>query len=231
MNSLIKFLFNIKASDLEKVSDKDDYIKLFKGRSIHSNKKHFMAYEKAWDARKFEIDNYWKRATYFWALQVISLTGYVSVLTSDYYNKIPVKNPEILFCIINIGYITSISWVLINIGSKFWQRHWEKQIDMLEDKITGPLYKTIYAYKTLRTFSVSKINEIISAYFVIIWIILGYKYFEDHLTLNNCNHEIAWIELMAFVISVFFTVAMFYGYGRGNFGSSDFAFYKRKVFK
>jgi len=32
--------------------------------------------EKILDIRKFEIDLYWKRATYFWAFIAASLTGY-----------------------------------------------------------------------------------------------------------------------------------------------------------
>ena len=83
-------------------------------------------------------------------------------MNSDSYNASPPKNPSILYCAISFGFITALAWSLINVGSKFWQRHWEKHLDMLEDKITGPLYKTVYAYKTTKTFSVSKINSIIS---------------------------------------------------------------------
>lgn len=231
MERITKFFYYNKPSDLEKLEDKDEYLNEFKGKSIDSDEKHFKAYEKAWDARKFEIENYWKRTTYFWAFQIISFTGYLAVLNSAFYNLEPVKNPEVLFCIITIGYLTSTSWALINIGSKFWQRHWEKHIDMLEDGVTGPLYKTIYAHKTTRTFSVSKINEMISRYFVLIWILLGLKYFIDHLTLWNSTNNIAWVESIAFVISMSFTFGMFNGYGRGNFGASGFGYFKRKVFK
>lgn len=231
MKRILKFFHNDKPSGLEKVADKDEYFSLFKGKTINADEKHHKAYEKAWDARKFEIDNYWKRTTYFWAFQIISFTGYLGVLNSASYNSVPVKNPEVLFCIITVGYLTAISWALINIGSKFWQRHWEKHIDMLEDEVTGPLYKTLYAHKTNRTFSVSKINEMISRYFVIIWTLLGLKYFIDHLTICGDIHDFAWIEFIAFLSAIIFTYGMFNGYGRGNFGTSDFKYFKRKVFK
>ena len=45
--------------------------------------------------RKFEIDNYWKRTTYFWAFQITSFTAYLAVLNSSFYNSTPSKNPEI----------------------------------------------------------------------------------------------------------------------------------------
>ncbi|MGH8568044.1 MAG: hypothetical protein ACREXU_08475, partial [Gammaproteobacteria bacterium] len=65
----------------------------------------------------------------------------------------------------------------VNRGSKFWQENWENHVDLLEDQIMGPLYKTVvsravqnasaqstsYEYRDLLTapadFSVSKINH------------------------------------------------------------------------
>jgi hypothetical protein len=38
------------------------------------------AYEKAWDSKKFEIENYWKRAAYFWAFQVASFAVILQLL-------------------------------------------------------------------------------------------------------------------------------------------------------
>lgn len=231
IKSIIKFFHNRKSSGLTKIADEEEFFKRFDDVSLDTNNKIAKAYEKAWDARKFEIDNYWKRTTYFWAFQITSFTAYLAILNSNSYTSVPSKNPEILFCVISIGFITAMSWSLINIGSKFWQRHWEKYIDILEDKITGPLYKTIYAHKTTRTFSVSKLNEMISRFFVVIWLILGLKYFQSHLTFRGSCTDIAWIEIIILTVTISFTYAMFEGYGRGNFGASDFEYYSRKVFK
>ncbi|MBV5304022.1 MAG: hypothetical protein JZU70_07475 [Chlorobium sp.] len=38
------------------------------------------ALKHALDIRKFEIELYWKRATYFWALIVVAFTGYFAIL-------------------------------------------------------------------------------------------------------------------------------------------------------
>ena len=100
---------------------------------------------------------------------------------------------------------------------------------MLEDKITGPLYKTVFAYKSTRTFSVSKLNALISRFFILIWLILGVRYCITHLTFEKGNF--AWIESSIIFITLYFTCAMFFGYGRGRFSSSDFNFYERIVFK
>jgi hypothetical protein len=88
---------------------------------------------------------------------------------------------------------------------------------MLEDENTGPLYKTIYAYKSTRTFSVSKINEIISRFFTMIWFILAIKYVVDNIRLEG---DIAYVEILITIVLIYFTLAMFKGYGRGNFGST-----------
>ena len=89
-----------------------------------------------------------------------------------------------------LGLVFSFAWVLVNRGSKFWQENWEKHVDMLEDKITGPLYKTVLS-RNLKTknedflshylsgaseISVSKINQIVSVYiFALWWVLLIYS--------------------------------------------------------
>ncbi len=180
------------------------------------------SYEKAWQAKNFEIDNYWKRANYFWAFQVASFAGYFSVLGS----KASIENPEVIFFIVCIGIITSLAWVFINNGSKTWQRHWEMHVDMLEDEITGPLYKIVTAPKT---YSVSKINDIVSRFFATIWILLSIKYFEDHITFYYSKFEnINWKILGCSLLTLYFICSMIYGYGRGRFGERKVQFYKRK---
>lgn len=63
----------------------------------------------------------------------------------------------ILLILISLGLIFSVAWTLAISGSKHWQENWEKHIDILEDYITGPLYKTIYYSKLF--YSVSKVNK------------------------------------------------------------------------
>lgn len=228
INNLIDFVYLKKDkgyTDLTEETYKTD----FKVESDTSIVK--AAYEKAWASKNFEIDNYWKRATYFWAFQVASFTAYMAFLSSNYYQNNP-ANRQLLFFIVCIGVITSLAWVLINIGSKFWQRNWEKHVDMLEDKITGPLYKTVYMYKNEVTFSVSKINEIVSRFFVFIWVMLGFKYVSDNIIFQGTWRDIAIYEITAIFFTLYFVVAMFYGHGRGRFGANkNFDFKRRVVFK
>lgn len=116
------------------------------------NKKNKKAYKVASDIRKFEIELYWKRTGYFWAFISVIYTAYYYVLKEIYckhHGKIP------LVVLSFLGLFFSVSWLLANKASKHWQENWEAHMDLLEDDITGPLYKTYLAEKS---FSVSKIN-------------------------------------------------------------------------
>lgn len=179
-------------------------------------------YKKAWEAKNFEIEHYWKRANYFWAFQVASFAGYFTFISSKGYEK----NPQVLYFIICIGFITCLAWVFTNKGSKTWQRHWEIHVDMLENDITGPLYKIVTAPKT---YSVSKINEIVSRFINIIWIILAFKYFQDNITIKfNTISDIDLLIWFSTLSVIYFVSAMIFGYGRGRFGERKVKFYKRK---
>ena len=83
-----------------------------------------------------------------------------------------------------IGLLFSFGWYLVNRGSKYWQTNWETHVDMLENDVIGPLFKTWRNTKKSSfwhitkeyPFSVSKINQILSAVVFLIWLYLvGYS--------------------------------------------------------
>lgn len=213
------FAYRPDEAQLEDISEKQ-YLNIFvKGRTKEEIEK---SYQKAWEAKNFEIENYWKRANYFWAFQVASFAGYFAVLGSDAYSS----SPQVLYFVICIGFVTAFAWTFINKGSKTWQRHWEIHVDMLENEITGPLYKII---TTQKTFSVSKINEIVSRFIIAIWLVIGTKYFSDHLTFKWSGiKNIDVLVLLSSVATIYFIVAMYFGYGRGRFGNRKVKLYGRK---
>lgn len=139
------------------------------------------ALEHALDIRKFEIGLYWQRATYFWALIAVAFAGYFAVLTAEHMSDADKGfNAFVIAC---LGLIFSLSWFLANRGSKYWQENWENHVDMLEDGITGPLYKTILhrpkntnlisrAIEGPAPFSVSQINQWVSLFTLLIWLCL-----------------------------------------------------------
>lgn len=130
------------------------------------------------DIRKFEIELYWKRATYFWGFIAAAFAGYA--LT---YKNGAEHEPWLTLIFSAVGLIFSFSWYLVNRGSKFWQQNWERHVDLLEDMTLGPLYKIVAEpFNKNRNFltapgqfSVSKINQMLSVFVSLIWFILYIK--------------------------------------------------------
>lgn len=152
----------------------EEYAEAFKDKEA-------AALEHALDIRKFEIDIYWKRATYFWTFIGATFAGFLAIQASSAPNKQDLA--VILSC---LGVVFSFAWVCVNRGRKFWQENWEKHVDVLEDTVTGPLYKIVMSRNKINKFSdkavhlitgpssisVSKVNQIISIYVFILWVAL-----------------------------------------------------------
>ena len=125
---------------------------------LTNSSKSSKAYEIAEDVRKFEIDKYWQRTLYFWGFITAIYVAYFSVLKEFYTTCGISKHGAIPLVILSaLGLFFCVSWFLASKGSKHWQENWENHIDMLEDEITGPLFK-IYLTDSSDSFSVSKIN-------------------------------------------------------------------------
>ncbi len=188
-----------------------------------SDKKKEKALEHALDIRKFEIELYWKRATYFWTFIGATFAGYIAVQASSVDNKQDLA--VILSC---LGFVFSIAWVCVNRGSKQWQENWENHVDSLEDDVTGPLYKVILSRRPPENFkektehiitgpspiSVSKINQIISLYISALWICLlvySLPEFDFHGSFNALYVAVISISVVACIL--FFWLGRTYGGG------------------
>ncbi|OOZ33979.1 hypothetical protein [Solemya velesiana gill symbiont] len=196
----------------------EEYATAFKGKESE-------ALKQALDIRKFEIELYWKRATYFWTFIGATMAGFLAVQSSSAQNKQDLA--VILSC---LGMVFSFAWVCVNRGSKFWQENWEKHVDVLEDKVTGPLYKIVMSRNTMRKFSekavhlvtgpssisVSKINQIISLYVFCLWLcLLGYSLPEFSL-----ESSVNWFYVVLLSLSVASCILFLWlgrSYGGGYF--------------
>jgi hypothetical protein len=97
------------------------------------------ALRQALDIRKFEIDLYWKRATYFWTFIGAAFAAYF-VLPKD-------GEPRVLeptYAVTCLGFLFSLAWYFVNRGSKAWQQNWEMHVDLLEDEAMGHCIKRCY---------------------------------------------------------------------------------------
>lgn len=177
--------------------------------------------------RKFEIELYWKRATYFWTFIAAAFTGYA--LTHKTGNN---PDPWLSILFSGIGLVFSYTWYLVNRGSKFWQSNWEQHVDMLEDVTLGPLYKIVVVTKdslsknpliSSAQFSVSKLNQILSVFVIIIWLTLFIK------SLLPISYELSFdvYKLIVFIIVIIF-IATLQRYGRSSIQFKSLGIHERE---
>src|ERR1035437_2713319 len=101
-----------------RVRDSEHYQAQFPDRA-----KREYAYKLALEIRRFEIELYWKRTTYFWTLIAATFAGYFALASSG--NS---RAPGLLFLVSCIGLVLSTGWYLVNRGSKYWQANWESHV-------------------------------------------------------------------------------------------------------
>jgi hypothetical protein len=189
------------------------------------------------DIRKFEIELYWKRAAYFWAFIGAVFVGYFALLSAPKPTGLHHRGQ---FILITLGVMFSLCWYLVNRGSKFWQQNWETHLDVMEDGLIGPLYKTTipedydkgkWCCPTLASpFSVSKINILLSFFILILWILIDINfmynklyqvfpglYWYDFFQHLNLFLQLEWWNVYTFLLS-FQIISTFFLILRGRTG-------------
>ncbi|SEW56411.1 RipA family octameric membrane protein [Chitinophaga arvensicola] len=196
---------------------KSEYYSLFEGLEEK-------ALERAWLNRDFEIERYWQRASYFWAFTAAAFAGFFALAASS---TIEIRFPQLQFFVICLGLIFSVGWLLVNIGSKKWQKNWEKHIDMLEDIVTGPIYKTVLEKKS---FSVSNINIIVNSAVIAIWALLFFDFLFVKMSFkcdSHCKPDL--LIIIACLITFICLALMVWGPGKTGSIRKPFSFVKREI--
>lgn len=194
--------------------------------SIISKSKSEKAYEAASDVRKFEIGLFWQRAAYFWAFITVVYTAYFKVLT-EIYEKQHGYLPLIILSL--LGLFFSFSWFLTSKASKHWQENWELHLDLLEDEVTGPLYKTYLAEKS---YSVSKVN--IYAGFIVSVCSFGLLIYEFAIFEKKYLHITGWLGILVcflFAIIILFGLFTYAMFSIGNKKTLGQVAMQRKVYE
>ena len=138
------------------------------------------------DLRKFEIEMYLKRTTYFWTLLGAALAGYFAVQAISPANMSAQDKKFFSFVISVIGCIISFGWCMANKGSKYWHENWENHAMALSKEIIGPIFNitlsrpkskgiihSSLAYFTQPgNYSVTKVNILLSWFMFFIWVSL-----------------------------------------------------------
>ncbi|CAI0858524.1 Uncharacterised protein [Serratia quinivorans] len=128
------------------------------------------AYNKSHDIRKFEIELYWKRSTYFWTF-ISVLIAFCGVVSAAFLkdSKIGIELLSFLFCTSLLGYSITLHFLITCISGKQWQENWERHIDILEPYFSGNLYKLNLVKGDIR-YSISLSNEIIVSAIIFVWL-------------------------------------------------------------
>ena len=213
-----KFFYESKRDGLTSLTREEYFARL-----LADPKRAERAFEKAWAIRNFEIEMYWKRALYSWAFIASAFVAYFGLVNAVQRNAAAARSHPEIFVVVCLGFVLSLAWHLTNRGSRQWQRHWEAHVELLEDDFTGPLYKTVHLEKT---YSVSKLNDLVSAAVAFAWVLLGVKYLVD-VELFPFGSRFDWLVLTSAVATIATTVAMTLGYGRGRFGAREFRMFAR----
>jgi len=213
------------------VLEEDHYLESFgvgnngKGKyEVHNKELLEKAYEKAWNNRDFEINKFWTRAAYFWGFIVLIFGGLITLLTSDHNENAIVLRLDLY--LIALGFLFSLAWYLVILGSKSWQENWEAHIDNLENFVSGPLYKTIY-YKGNRFYSVSKINELLALLVILVWLALFVQYYVSNFTITSNFNSIDIHATLTLIITIVFSSSLRFGYALGIYKAGKNGFIDR----
>jgi 4-amino-4-deoxy-L-arabinose transferase-like glycosyltransferase len=199
---------------MEQIMTEEEYKNHFSAvaPSNEGKSKAHLALEFAMDIRKFEIDLYWKRATYFWTFIAAAFAGYALVFTKAEDAHFDKSWALLVFSC--LGLLFSVAWYLVNRGSKFWQNNWECHVDLLEDEVIGPLYKTIAHSQdgcnlliAAKQYSVSKINQILSFFVSCFWVVLIAKSIFT-LPISPCL-SIDWYKTAVLLITLLTVICLF----------------------
>lgn len=199
------------------------------------------ALKHAYEIRKFEIELYWKRATYFWTFIGASFVGYAAFFNVNSNSAPP--NPQrefILILIACVGFVFSVAWHCVNKGSKFWQENWENHVELLENEVIGPLYKTLTKrpeksssiqnsissfFVAPKPFSVSKVNQLVSTFVALIWALILYS---SAGPICFCGYSIDWVKAIPVILALA-TCAGFWLAGKSHEGKHNPQVYLRET--
>ena len=188
--------------------------------------------ERAYDIRKFEIELYWKRASYFWGFLIAAFTAYFIVSDGSKFDQTSVTK----LSVICIGFIFSLSWYYVNRGSLYWQYNYERMIEAIEESLEINFYKSNLINTSSRfdifsaqPFALGRINIMVSLFICIIWFIfLGLYFFYPNVTLSF-DKEMDLGKVVLVLVTIIFSLVIFFK-GKFNFSTErTFTFGSRKI--
>jgi len=122
------------------------------------------------ETRNFEIELFWKRALFFWGFIASAFIA---------FSALHKFNSGLIIFVSSFGLICSISWALVNRGSKRWQENWERLVVKYGEEIDVKLFEeregvslSSKGWLDARKYSVSRLTIALSDYTSFIWFVL-----------------------------------------------------------
>ena len=136
----------------------------------------------AHDVRKFEIELTWKRSAYMGTFQGFLIAALGFMLAKAAPMDEWARFFSVFVCI--AGLFLSRAWILINTGSKFWQRYWEQYLIEKGDKTDYESQSKSFKDKLGKypRFSIARTNIRVSWFF---FLVLGTRYH----SLSKSTHD------------------------------------------
>lgn len=130
------------------------------------------AYDKSHATKNFEIELYWKRATYSWTL-IAALITLCGLLINTYLNKSQ-GNEKIIFIILAISFAGLFITILCNLilqSGEYWKKNWEIHTVLLEPLFSGRLYAT-HVISANNRLSIAKLNGLLYMMVIACWLLI-----------------------------------------------------------
>ena len=89
-------------------------------------------FEAAIEARRLEIELFWRRATFFWAFIAAAFAGLAILIDGGH--------ESLATLVAGFGLFASLAWSLVNRGSKVWYENWEERTREVETHFPGALF-------------------------------------------------------------------------------------------
>lgn len=158
------------------------------------------AYDKAHTIRSFEIELFWKRASFCFTC-IAALFTILGILLTAYFKSGNTPDDKILWIasfITIFGVIFTITSNFIILSSDYWKNNWERHTVMLEPLFSGSLYATHLVTSEYR----SSISKLTISFFISIYVLWLVVYIYISLLLSKYNSELikTTVYAMLFVV-------------------------------
>jgi hypothetical protein len=163
-----------------------------------------LAFETALASRNFEIELVWKRSQFFWLMNAAALVGFIAIKP---------ENEAYRMIVVCFGLVSAFSWLLINIGSKWWQEAWETKLKEEEKYLRErffndyrPNSKRLFIFPLVR-FSVTGVVTAFSFFMLILWLGVGIYLLRDSIqVLEKFEVIIELKEMSIFISTILFCI-------------------------